>query len=169
MYKSLLIFLILLVFKGASAQTTQLKAADSLFQLQDWKAAGNIYTAVLKDTSTNAPEWNRLGLCNYNLGRYSIALKNYQKALASKPSVFLKGLDEERIARIYGKANKPDSALKWLNMAATSGFSNITELDTLSELKRYETSKHSKMLTKKFMPWLTHVPQRHTRTILIFG
>lgn len=133
--KILVAIILLLASRGLSAQTISLKTADSLFQLQDWKNAANMYTAILKDTSTNSLEWNRLGLCNYNLGRYTIALKNYRQALANKPSAFLKGLDEERIARVYGKTNKPDSALKWLDVAATTGFSNITELDTLREFK----------------------------------
>jgi tetratricopeptide (TPR) repeat protein len=135
MYKWLIILSVLLISKGVMAQNVQLKNADSLFQLQNWKAAADIYSTVLSDTSTNALELNRLGLCNYNLGRYATALKNYQQALANKPTAFLKSLDEERIARLHGKTNKPDSALKWLNIAATSGFSNVAELDTLSEFK----------------------------------
>lgn len=135
MYKALLIVFALISSISANAQMPGLKIADSIFQQKNWKAAGNIYASILKDTSTNALEWNRLGLCNYNLGRYTVALKNYKQALSNKPSAFLKGLVEERIARIYGKKNKPDSALKWLNTAAISGFSNITEIDTLSELK----------------------------------
>jgi len=149
MFKCLSTICLLLVFKAVSAQTTQLQTADSLFQLQQWKAAAGIYTTALKDTSTNALEWNRLGLCNYNLGRYTIALKNYKQALSNKPSAFLKGLDEERIARVYGRINKPDSARKWLDMAATSGFSNITELDTLSEFKTMQGMAEYKNIYQK--------------------
>jgi len=149
MYKYLATTCLLLIIKAASAQTTQLQTADSLFQLQQWKAAAGIYTVALKDTSTNALEWNRLGLCNYNLGRYTIALNNYEKALANKPTAFLKGLDEERIARLYAKINKPDSALKWLDIAAASGFSNVTELDTLSEFANLRNGQAFKNLHQK--------------------
>src|SRR4051812_46331749 len=105
MYKNLLVIFALISSISANAQMPGLKIADSLFQQKYWKAAGNIYASILKDTSTNALELNRLGFCNYNLGQYDAALKNYRRALAGKPSIFLKGLVEERIARIYGKTN----------------------------------------------------------------
>lgn len=149
MYKSLLIIFTLISSISVSAQIPALKIADSLFQQKNWKAAGNIYASILKDTSTNALELNRLGFCNYNLGRYDAALKNYRQALANKPSTLLKGLVQERIARIYGKTNKPDSALKWVNAAAISGFSNITEIDTLSELKSLQGMAGYKSIYQK--------------------
>lgn len=120
---------------SVKAQTPGLKIADSLFQYKNWKTAANIYSSALKDTSTNTLELNRLALCCYNLGQYDAALKNYRQALAGKPAAYLKGLVDERIARVYGKINKPDSALNWLGLAVSSGFNNITELDTLQEFK----------------------------------
>src|ERR1700759_2850731 len=89
MKKAILMVLTGLVFCmeiSAQQRKPDLQMADSLYTQQKWKAAKESYQHYLKDTSTNAIAWNRLGYSNHNLGLYDEALKDYQKALASKPS-----------------------------------------------------------------------------------
>ncbi len=93
MKKTILMVLIGLAFcMNALAQQgrSDLQIADSLYTMKQWKSAREHYQHYLKDTSTNAIAWNRMGYSNQNLGLYEEALKDYQKSLANKPSPPLK-------------------------------------------------------------------------------
>jgi len=112
-----------------------LKTADSLFNIKQWKTAREVYTRYLKDTSTNALAWNRLGYSNQNLGNYDEALRNYDRALSFKPAPPVRSIVSIRTARIYSVLNKIDSVPRWLRKSAAMGYNVLPDLDTLADFK----------------------------------
>src|ERR1700760_993197 len=128
--KNLLIILLLVINHIASAQNRRnLTAADSLFGSQNWKAAKAQYLAYLRDTSTNARAWNRLGYCNQKLGLYDDALRDYNKVLANKPNPPAMSTAQARMAMVYSLQNKTDEATDWLLKSTALGYYSLPDLD----------------------------------------
>ncbi|MBS1916462.1 MAG: tetratricopeptide repeat protein [Bacteroidetes bacterium] len=126
-----------------------LQVADSFFYQSDWKAAKEKYAMYLRDTSTNAIAWNRLGYCNYNMGMYEEAVKSYEKALGNKPSPQLKFIVESRLAKVYAKENKNDASVNWLNKAIGDGYTNIHEMDSSSDFESLRNTQAFKDARQK--------------------
>jgi len=142
-------FLVALGTAVFAQKQTRLQDADSLFGIKQWKGAKANYVAYLGDTSTNALAWNRLGFCNHNLGNYADALKDYQKALANKPSPPLRSIASERMARVYSLMNKTDSVSGWLNKSAAMGYNVLPDLDTMADFKNVRQAANFAEIKRK--------------------
>lgn len=151
MKKAILLALIgTAVFRNAFAQKkTDLQTADSLYTIKQWKAAKENYVRYLKDTSTNAIAWNRLGYSNHNLGLYDEALKDYQKALANKPSPPVKSIVFARTAMVYSLLNKTKEAADWLVKVGPTGYNIQPELDTSADFKNVRQAANYNDIKKK--------------------
>jgi len=126
-----------------------LSEADSLFMNKEWASARKLYEYVLKDTSYNCVEWNRLGFSNYNLKIYDDALKDYEKSLSQNPPPPLKALVYSRIAKIHAIKNEKQKALIELDSAAVAGYRNINELDTLIDFNNLRQEKKFNEIRQK--------------------
>ena len=148
-----LILLVLLYFQKAGAQSLKgaptLQTADSFFIAHDWSNAANLYKKLLKDSSTNSLEWNRLGFCNYNLGKYDEALNNYLRSSQNNPSVPLQPILYSRMAKVYAVKNNREKALENLDKAITAGYSNFSEMDTLKDFSAMKQDEKFKELRTK--------------------
>jgi tetratricopeptide (TPR) repeat protein len=128
---------------------TDLQTADSLFTIKQWKQAKESYTRYLKDTSTNAIAWNRLGYSNQNLGLYDDALKNYQKSLANKPSPPVRSIVFVRTAMVYSLLNKTNDAADWLVKVGATGYNIQPDLDTLRDFKNVREATNYSDIKRK--------------------
>jgi tetratricopeptide (TPR) repeat protein len=152
MKKAILIILIGLAFCAdafSQQKRSDLQIADSLYTLKQWKPARERYLRYLKDTSTNAIAWNRLGYSNYSLGLYDEALKDYQKALASKPSPPVRSVIITRTAKVYSLLNKTNEATEWLVKIGATGYNIQPDLDTLADFKNVRQAANYKDIKKK--------------------
>lgn len=149
-------FLILFAFFYCTtliAQTVDrqivLRAADSLFQLQQWEPAKERYQQYLNDTVTNPITWNRLGYCDYNLGLYHQSIHNYEKALILNPASPVKYVIEIRLARSYGQLKNEKEIIQWLEKAARSGYKDINEINKLKDFDAVRNKAAFKAVYKK--------------------
>ena len=149
--KLILFFLLaLLAARPVFAQSnTILNMADSLYTQHNWKIAKENYIAYLKDTSVNSIAWNHLAVCDFNLGLLNDAAKHYQKALSFNPPPQIRNIMEARLARTYAAMKQPDQALSWLDKAATSGYANLPELDTLPDFNPLRANEQFRAIHKK--------------------
>jgi tetratricopeptide (TPR) repeat protein len=150
MMKRITVLLLIFTSVGAVAQQqATLKKADSLFAKQEWKAAKQNYVSVLKDTSSNAVSWTRLGYCNQNLGLYAEALKDYDKCLANSPRPPVRSVTLSRMARVYALTGKIDEAADRLIKATALGYNSLPDLDTLSDYKNIRQAANFADIRKK--------------------
>ena len=151
--KNLLILFVFFQGTTATAQTTVhrslLRAADSLFQLQQWKPAKEKYQQYLTDTVTSPITWNRLGYCNYNLGLYQQSISQYEKALTLNPAAQVKYVIEVRLARSYGQLKNDREIIQWLEKASQSGYQDINEVDKLKDFDAVRNTAAFKDVYKK--------------------
>ncbi len=163
--KSFLSIFAIAICVGVNAQPhTSFQTADSLYFAGDWKDAAVIYTQLLKDTSTNSIEWQRLGFANYNLGKPDEALMNYKKAEANNPPAAMQPYLYSRMAKVYSIKNNNDKALGYLDKAISTGYINLKELDTCKEFTTLQTDPKFKELRTKvyngLFPCLTNAHAR---------
>jgi tetratricopeptide (TPR) repeat protein len=145
-----LFLLLSMICKPAFAQKTNvLKVADSLFTIQNWKAAKEKYTNYLGDTSVNSLAWNRLGYCNYNLALYTDATTDYNKALANNPPPPVRNVVLARMARVYSIMNKTDEATDWLIKATITGYNSLPDLDSIPDFKNLRMSPKFKEIRQQ--------------------
>ena len=137
------------VLYGQKSVQTSLLIADSLFGQKEWQAARGIYEKQLGDTSKNSLEWNRLGYCCFRLEDLASAKKYFQKSLDTNPSGFLKSLVLSRLAMIYADENDTGEALKKLDSAVSSGYSNLSEMDSLKDFNSLRSTPAFKQLRLK--------------------
>jgi len=79
--KILLVVFFLFFYSGSHAQPINkisFQTADSLYFENEWSHAIDLYKQLLKDTSSNSVEWQRLAFCYYNLGNTDEALKYFK-------------------------------------------------------------------------------------------
>lgn len=136
----MMVWLFLMSSLTTNAQTsskvninTDIKTADSFFMARNWAKARQVYETALKDNAQNSLAWNRLGFSNYNLSIYEEALKCFQKSLSLSPPNALKIIVYTRMARIYALQNKRQTAYTALDSAVNLGYSNVAEVDTLTD------------------------------------
>jgi len=146
--------LIVLIFCGATAAMSQpatswLRAADSLFQSQQWKPAKEKYQQYLTDTVTNPVTWNRLGYCEYNLGLYPQSISHYEKALTLNPAPQVKYVIEVRLARSYGQLKNEKETIQWLDKAAQSGYQDVNEIEKLKDFDGVRNTTAFNAVSKK--------------------
>ena len=128
---------------------TDLKRADSLFAIKQWKPSKDNYLRYLKDTSTNSLAWNRLGYCNHNLGLYQDAITDYNKALANKPAPPVRNVVLARMARVYSLMNNTNEATEWLIKATATGYNSLPDLDTLADFENLRRASNFTDIRKK--------------------
>ena len=128
------------VVAQTAGRRSLLRSADSLFQLQQWKAAREKYQQYVNDTVTNPITWNRFGYCDYNIGLYQQSIRNYENALTLNPSPSVKVVIELRLARSYGQLKNEKETIQWLDKAAQSGYQDINEID---KLKDFDAIRHT--------------------------
>ena len=131
---------------ASNSYKPSMRNGDSLFFAQNWKAAKPIYESLLSDTSSNGIAWNRLGFCYYQEANYDAALKNYQKSLSTKPSPPVLATVWSRIAKIQSIKNEKQLAFSALDSAVNNGYSNLGELDTLTDFKNLRDEQKFKDL-----------------------
>lgn len=112
---------------------TSFQTADSFYFANDWSNAEKLYKQLLKDTSTNSLEWQRLGFACYNLGKPDEALMNFKKAEAANPSAMMQPYLYSRMAKAYSLKNDQKKLLEYLDKAVNAGYLNLPELDTAKE------------------------------------
>ena len=151
-----ILILFLLDFFATNAQKSPLLntkpsivTADSFFLARNWKQAKQIYEAVLNDTTKNSLAWNRLGFSNYNLKLYDAALKCFQKSIAQNPQPVLRGIVYSRIARIYAVKNDKLNTFSALDSAVVYSYTNVAEMDTLTEYNNFRNEKYFKHLREQ--------------------
>lgn len=151
--KRLLLFIATLLFfthaDCQNSQTPTFQIADSFYFANDYSNAANLYKQLLKDTSTNSVEWQRLGFSYYNLGRSQDALINFQKAEKNDPPVAMQPYLYSRMAKTYSITNEKEKALTYLEKAIASGYSNLKELDSAKEFTSLQNDSTFKALRNK--------------------
>jgi tetratricopeptide (TPR) repeat protein len=152
-YKIKTIFISLIVFSffNASSQpsNTSFQTADSFYFASDWSKAANLYKQLLKDTSANSVEWQRLGFTYYNLNKPDEALVNYEKAEKNNPPVAMQPYLYSRMAKVYGLKNNSKKAIEYLHKAVDAGYFNLKELDTAKEFLSLQSDTGFKALRTK--------------------
>jgi hypothetical protein len=137
MIRAQLCFIAIILFAArAGSQPSvniSLHTADSFYFASDWANAEKLYKQLLKDSSTNSVEWQRLGFTYYNLGKTDDALINYKKSEATNPPPAMLPYLFSRMAKVYSIKNEREKALEYLNKAVNSGYINLKELDTAQE------------------------------------
>jgi tetratricopeptide (TPR) repeat protein len=164
-FKTCIILLMSIIYQPLFAQGNKtLLTADSLFTAQNWKAAKTYYIAYLGDTSSNSIAWNRLGFCNHNLGMYTEAVKDYNKALATNPIPPVKSVILGRMAKTYAVLNKPDEAADNLVKATTIGYNSLPDLDSAADFKNLRSSAKLKEIRQQLFEIIypcTKEPHNH--------
>jgi tetratricopeptide (TPR) repeat protein len=149
----LLMLFVLFSATSAIAQASHpgniLKAADSLFQKQEWKKAKQQYVVYLQDTSVNSLAWNRLGFSNHNMKLYDEALKDYQKAWDNKLTPFLKAIVAQRMARVYAMQGKISESTDWLTKTGGAGYYAQNDVDTMADFKNIREAATYPEIKKK--------------------
>lgn len=148
-FTAVLLILLCVSAEGFAQSGPGLHDADSLYLNQQWASAKMKYANYLGDTSKNSMIWNRVGFCEQNLGNYENALVDYNKALSNNPSVPVKSSAMSRMAMVYSLTNKPETSAEWLMKAANTGYSNLSDLDTLTAFRNLRSSPEFKSIRKK--------------------
>jgi tetratricopeptide (TPR) repeat protein len=149
-FKHLFILFLVVAFTGNSKKIfaqggpAGLRTADSLFGERQWLAAKKFYDGILKDTTQNALEWNRLGFCNLNLQFYDEALRNFKKSLLQHPPASLKAIVYSRMARIFALKNEKEESFRSLDSAVAYAYFNLKEMDSLSDFNGIRGEKRFK-------------------------
>jgi tetratricopeptide (TPR) repeat protein len=154
--KTLVIFLFafsVLLFANAqrnnSSHVPTLRVADSLFLSSKWSEAIPVYEAVLKTQPANSLGWNRLGFSYHNLKEYDKAIVNYNNALKNQPSPQLKAIVHSRLARVYLLKDKSADAMKYLQLALQSGYSNVSELENHADFATLRSTQDFKKIVEQ--------------------
>ena len=128
---------------------TTFQTADSFYFSNDWSNAEKLYKQLLKDTSTNSVEWQRLGFVCYNLGKPDEALMNFKKAEATNPPAAMQSYLYSRMAKVYSLKNDNEKTLEYLDKAVNAGYSNLKELDTAKEFSLLRSDAKFKEIRTK--------------------
>ena len=123
--------------------------ADKAYSSQNWTDAETEYSALTKQSSTNAHFWYRLSISARHRKDFDVALNAMQKAKTLGAPNGLPGfIADYEIADIYAAMGDSDRALGSLKASADGGFSQParlagdTEWDSLRENPRFiELSK----------------------------
>ena len=149
---SFFVFAILFFISDANSQplaNNTFQTADSFYFAGNWSNAEKLYTQLLKDTSTNSVEWQRLGFVYYNLGKPDDALINYDKAEKNNPPAAMQPYLFSRMAKVYGTKNDNEKTVEYLQKAVNAGYFNLKELDTAKEFSSFKSDAKFKELRTK--------------------
>ena len=146
------------------ATNISLQAADSFYFANDWANAANLYKQLLKDTSTNSLEWQRLGFSYYNLGNPDDALMYYKKSEKNNPPKPMQPYLYSRMAKSYSLKNDKEKTLEYLHKAIDSGYFNLQELDTAKEFASLQNdAKFKELRTKLYNTLYPCYTDKHAR------
>lgn len=124
---------------GSSSTTTTTSAtldfpkAKKLVDVRNFTAAIPLLHKIVKSQPKNADAWNLLAFSNRKLGKFDVALQQYQKALQIQPTH--KGANEY-LGELYlkvGDLPKAQERLTVLNDMCTDGFVGCEEFNELKE------------------------------------
>ena len=125
-------WLILLVVSLPSlAQTNPaMQEADAFYQAQKWAEAAKAYEAITNAEPSNGRAWYRLGVALQATGKYEQAIEAYQHSTqtCSNPATMY------NLATAYSKTNNKEKAFEWLRKAVASGFAQVKQLETDTDL-----------------------------------
>ncbi|MBA2613530.1 MAG: hypothetical protein H0U95_16315 [Bacteroidetes bacterium] len=107
--------------------TAQFRIADSLFFVQNYQAAKQVY--LKEKIDTNAIVLNRLGYCYHKTKNFMDAIDCYLKAEKLSKNPLLSFTIESRLAKVYSVIDQKEISLRWLKKAVANGYSNLTELN----------------------------------------
>ena len=142
----------MLSFLNADSQSltnNAFQTADSFYFANEWSNAVNLYKQLLKDTSTNSLEWQRMGFAYYNLGEPDEALFSYEKAEKNNPPVAMRPYLYSRTAKVYGIKDNSEKSIAYLQKAVDAGYINLKELDTAKEFLSFQNDARFKNLRTK--------------------
>lgn len=127
-----------------------ISTADTFYTKQDWQAAAKAYeNAFAQGETQTALSTNRLGFSYLNMGRYDLAIKNFELSLTKKPTPAGEPIIRSRLARAYAANKEKDKALEQLDSAIAHGYSNIPELDSAKEYNNIREDAKFKNLVLK--------------------
>jgi tetratricopeptide (TPR) repeat protein len=160
-FYSLLIFFMSCSWAYAQQNGPLISKADTFYTKQDWQQAAKAYEdAFAKGEAQRALSLNRLGFSYLNLGKYNLAIKNFESALTKNPLPGGEPIIRSRLARAYAANNENDKALEQLDSAIAHGYSNIPDLDTAKEYNNIRNDDAFKSLvlkaTNKLYPCLNN-------------
>ena len=149
-YLFLLFFILFFSASKAQQSGPLIAEADALYTKQDWMAAAKAYeNAFVKGEPPTALSANRLGFSYLNLGRYDLAIKNFEISLTKKRLPAGEPIIRSRLARAYAANKQKDKALEQLDSAIVHGYSNVPELDTATEYNSMREDTRFKELVVK--------------------
>jgi len=134
---------------GQPSGNTSFQTADSFYFANDWSNAANLYKQLLKDTSTNSVEWQRLGFTYYNLKKPDDALLSYEKAEKNNPPAAMQPYLYSRMAKAYSIKTNSEKTIEYLQKAVNAGYFNLKELDTAKEFSAFQSDAKFKELRTK--------------------
>jgi hypothetical protein len=134
--------------QNTNAADRDLKTADSLFNVGNWKAAGTAYAESVKSDSKNGRAWYRLAACYQNESMYKEAIDAYLKSLQYKspiPPFFI----QVSLSKVYAIVRDSANALKTLSELIDGGYGNFPDMDSAKEYKWMRSSSRFGMLRMK--------------------
>jgi hypothetical protein len=120
--------------QAPTANDAAVAAADKAYSSQNWTDAETQYSALTKQSATNAHFWYRLSISARHRKDFDIALSAMQKAKTLGAANGLPGfIADYEIADIYAAMGDSDHALTSLKASADGGFSQPTRLSSDAE------------------------------------
>jgi len=141
---TILIFVVLLFsfsynIKPQTSENEKIKAANELFNNNEYEKAINAYKEILNDDPNIRIAWYRLGTAYHTIGQYENAIEAYKHISAyGNPTVLY------NLACAYSKAGKTEEALNTLREAVEKGFSQYNfmkkdpDLDNIRKDSRFK-------------------------------
>lgn len=126
-------YLLLIVFffnavLACAQPEPNMRRADSLYLLSQYKEAIPFYTKSLKAVATNALGWTRLGYSYHQINELDKAEQGYTTALQNNPQPGGIPIIYSRLAKIYSLKKNPAKSFEWLDKAVAAGFGNYADL-----------------------------------------
>ncbi len=99
---------------------------------EDWKGAAALYERAVKINSTNASDWDQLGLMWYQAKDYRKAIPAYEKALELRAGYPFNAA--YNIACCFALDGQKGRALEWLQKSLDLGFRDLNHVRTDEDL-----------------------------------
>jgi tetratricopeptide (TPR) repeat protein len=120
------LFFLLFVSSQLLAQDLKKSALDN-FNNQRWEEAVKDYQKYLKKDDRDSSAWYNLAFSQMQLGKYSEAIPNFEKAKSQKfPASFV----DFSISKIYAQQNNKEKLFSTLEKGAENGLASYTQLNT---------------------------------------
>ncbi len=125
-----LLLLLLASPAAAASPAVTPQQADSLYQRQEWMAAGRAYGALAEREPSNGRWWYRLGYTQYQTRDYPRAVESWKRSesIGHNPTVMY------NLGVGYALMKDKGHAFEWLDKAAASGFGQEGQLTNDADL-----------------------------------